>query len=502
MFETIVRRLGGTNQSVGRFLIGCMAIGFASLVAAGLAAAWTTERTQDHGRWVSHTYDVQLAIARANVLIEQAETARRGYILTHDAAYLANYQPIAARIPVALQHIADLIQDNPGQQARLARLRTLVAEIQKSREITNALVSAGHVDRATKAFAAETSSRRMRGIRDLGAEMEAEEVRLLTVRDTDLQASARSFYVTLTLAGLLLLAVALISLATVLRYTRDLTASHDDLRKLAGSLEEQVQVRTADLSRANEEIQRFAYIVSHDLRSPLVNVMGFTAELETTTATIADLIARAEARCPEIVSDDVRAAAREDLPEAIGFIRTSTQKMDRLINAILKLSREGRRILSAEPIDMTGLIAAIGGSLQHMIDARGAQLVVEGPLPGVISDRLAIEQIFSNLIENAVKYLRPTCPGVITVRGVADRTRVIFEIEDNGRGIAESDHQRVFDLFRRAGNQDQPGEGIGLAHVRALAYRLGGIIDVHSELGKGSTFRLSLPAVPGDPQEH
>ncbi len=69
-----------------------------------------------------------------------------------------------------------------------------------------------------------------------------------------------------------------------------------------------------------------------------------------------------------------------------------------------------------------------------------------------------------------------------------------LEVGDNGRGIAPADHARVFDLFRRSGNQDQPGEGIGLAHVRALAYRLGGVIDVRSDLGKGATFRLSLPA--------
>ena len=88
---------------------------------------------------------------------------------------------------------------------------------------------------------------------------------------------------------------------------------------------------------------------------------------------------------------------------------------------------------------------------------------------------------------------RPGRPGVIRVTGGADFGRAWVDVIDNGRGIATRDHERVFDLFRRSGVQDQPGEGIGLAHARALAYRLGGTIEVQSELGEGSTFRLILP---------
>ena len=104
-----------------------------------------------------------------------------------------------------------------------------------------------------------------------------------------------------------------------------------------------------------------------------------------------------------------------------------------------------------------------------------------------------MEQLLSNLTENAVKYLSPDRPGDIRLRGRAAGTRAVFEVADNGRGIDPRDHERVFELFRRSGQQDQPGEGIGLAHVRALVYRLGGTITVDSELGRGSTFRVDLP---------
>jgi signal transduction histidine kinase len=350
------------------------------------------------------------------------------------------------------------------------------------------------VDQALAEFATESVPRRMMKLRAVAAAMRDREKQLLVTRDAEQQENVRLFYITLALAGVFVALAALASLATILRYTRDLGASRDALRDFADSLEEQVDARTADLSRANDEIQRFAYIVSHDLRSPLVNVMGFTAELDGATATITALIDRVEEQAPELVTEDARLAAREDLPEAIGFIRTSTQKMDRLINAILKLSREGRRTIAPMPVDMTELVDTIGRSLKHLMDDRDALLSIDGDLPDLVTDRLAIEQIFSNLIENAVKYLQPGRPGRIVVRGQRVGGRITYEIEDNGRGIGPADHQRVFDLFRRAGNQDQAGEGIGLAHVRALAYRLGGVIDVRSELGNGATFRLDLPA--------
>jgi signal transduction histidine kinase len=323
--------------------------------------------------------------------------------------------------------------------------------------------------------------------------MLAEENRLLERRLATQEGVVQIFYVVLAASGVLLVILAALSVWLISRYIQALGRSRASLEALNEGLEQAVAARTRELQLANAEIQRFAYIVSHDLRSPLVNVLGFTAELEESAKPVRALIDRLEAEAPGLLSAEARRAVREETPEAIGFIRTSTQKMDRLINAILKLSREGRRTITPEALDMNALAQGIADSLRHRLDERGAQLVVEAPMPRLISDRLAIEQILSNLMENAVKYLKPGRPGRIVVRGRRDHDRVILEVEDNGRGIDPKDHERVFDLFRRAGVQDQAGEGIGLAHVRALAYRLGGVVSCTSALDKGATFRVSLP---------
>ena len=478
----------------GRVLVAFMALGFLALVAAGIAAGWATGRNEDHTRRVNHTYEVELAVSNSRRLIEQGEASRRGYLLTGNTEYRDAYRRWAAALPGALIRLQRLTRDNPYQVAALRVLRREIAALLVQRARTIALIDADRIDTATALFRTEASVRRLATIRNAFERMADEERRLLTERDRAQQASVRVFYAILAVAAVLLVLVALASLLTVMRYTRDLSRSRDTLRDFNERLEDTVSERTADLSRANEEIQRFAYIVSHDLRSPLVNVMGFTAELAAATAPLGELLDRAEAECPHIVSEDARLAVREDLPEAIGFIRTSTQKMDRLINAILKLSREGRRVITPEAIDLAAVVDTIEGSIRHVLDDRGVTLTVIRPMPRVVTDRVAIEQILSNLIENASKYLQPGRPGAISVSAEQRRDRVIVSVADNGRGIDARDHQRIFDLFRRSGQQDQPGEGIGLAHVRALAYRLGGTIDVDSALGEGSTFRLNLPA--------
>jgi hypothetical protein len=270
------------------------------------------------------------------------------------------------------------------------------------------------------------------------------------------------------------------------------------------NLEATVDERTADLREANDEIQRFAYIVSHDLRSPLVNIMGFTSELEELRVDIFRKIASlrlAAASAPPLAADDGDPEAalqpedkqlREGFSEALEFIKSSIAKMDRLITAILGLTRQGRREFDPVRVDMSELIGAIVTTVAHQASEAQAQIRI-GSLPEITSDRLALEQIFSNLIDNALKYLKPGVPGDISVRGRTKLGFAIYDVADNGRGIDPKDHQRIFDLFRRAGLQDQPGQGIGLAHVRALVRRLGGTMSVASELDKGSTFTITLP---------
>jgi signal transduction histidine kinase len=169
--------------------------------------------------------------------------------------------------------------------------------------------------------------------------------------------------------------------------------------------------------------------------------------------------------------------------------------MDGLINAILKISRDGRRELKPERIDLDDLLNATAASINHQVSDAGGEISISvAAARSLVSDRFSLEQVFGNLFDNAVKYRHPDRALNLTVTAQPlGRSAVRIEVADNGRGIAPEDHERVFELFRRSGLQDKPGEGIGLAHVRSLIRNLGGEITVTSTLGGGTTFVIRLP---------
>jgi signal transduction histidine kinase len=489
------RLMNITERLFNRLMVGAVLFGFLALMAVGGLAGYSVVQNQDFAGWVTHTYEVQARIDDLRLAMERAESSRRGFILAGDETFYDAYNRAVVDMPVELDRVGNLTADNPQEQRNVAAGRVIIQKLASSMQDAVALVRLGKVDEAQAHFRTEQTLAIMRQLRALITAMQAEEQGLMKARVEALQGSAHSLSSILAVAAVLLAIVAVSSLMLILRYTRDLTGSRNALAVMNVGLEATVAERTAEFKRANEEIQRFAYIVSHDLRSPLVNVMGFTSELDAALKPLNDMLDKTEELAPSAVNEEARQAIKVDLPESIGFIRSSTAKMDRLINAILRLSREGRRVISPEKIDMGAMLDGVAGAVRHQASARGAEVRIEGRIPDVVSDRLAIEQILSNLVENAVKYLSKDRPGLIVVRGKEQGDHVIYEVQDNGRGIDPKDHERVFDLFRRSGVQDQPGEGIGLAHVRAVAYRLGGLITCESALDQGATFRLSLPKI-------
>jgi len=239
------------------------------------------------------------------------------------------------------------------------------------------------------------------------------------------------------------------------------------------------------------ELKEFSNAVSHDLRSPLVNLMGFSREIEAALAVIRPVIDEALAASDEKRKKALTAAFYQDLPEAVEYIKTAVASMERLTEAILKLSRLERRELRLERLDMNAIARDTLKSLGHQIKARGIRLSV-GNLPETAADRVAVEQIFSNLIGNAVNYLDPGRAGEIEIGGEGRPDENVFFVRDNGRGIKACDVEKVFNLFERLGTDSVAGEGMGLAYVRALVRRHGGDVFCESEVGVGSKFTFSI----------
>jgi len=482
---TIAATASEQQRRFGRRVVTFVSLGFLAVLVGAAASVLVVLRAQSHTDWVTHTYKVERSIISMSRAAGGMRADALTALYTHQPRAPSYYQ-FRQELRDGMDDVARLTADNPAQRARVPILRKGYGQI-------IAVLDAPVDGQLAQRLVAQEPMRLQ--VLATVSKMMADEQKLLDARTAAQEASARLFWTVLPFVGALLMVVAFSSVFAIRRFTGDLARSKDELAEMNEGLETAVQIRTRDLQRANEEIQRFAYIVSHDLRSPLVNVMGFTAELDTARKALEKMIDDAEEKAPEILTQEARIAAREDLPEAIGFIRSSTQRMDRLINAILRLSREGRRALAPDLLDTTAIVQNAIDSMRHRIDEAGADVRIEGQLPAINCDRVAFEQIMSNLVENAIKYAAPGRPGEVRIRGQAHLGRATFDVIDNGRGVSPHDHERIFDLFRRSGVQDQPGEGIGLAHVRALAHRLGGTVDVESELDKGATFKVILPVV-------
>jgi signal transduction histidine kinase len=490
------------RRAIGQILL--LAAGFLVLVAISATSVILVDQARQDSRWVVHTVEVENQISTLLLQVRRAESAARGYLLTSDQRFLAEHEAAVATILADLDKLTALTTDNPVQIENAKRLRAPVQSRLQEFGTTVDFAKRNNVAGGIAMLREYGANETVEQVNSIANAMLAEENELFVLRTATADRTQRLASIVTVVGSGLVVALAAISIFLVRRSASARDEAEARLRDNNLNLETTVDERTADLREANDEIQRFAYIVSHDLRSPLVNIMGFTSELEELRGDIFRRIAAlghadAAASTAPAAAGETEPALEgadqqlsQDFTEALGFIKSSIAKMDRLITAILNLTREGRREFVPVKIDTRELIETIVGTVAHQASEANAQIRIE-PLPNIVSDRLALEQIFSNLIDNALKYLKPGVPGDIGIRGRTKLGFAIFEIADNGRGIDPKDHQRIFDLFRRAGTQDKPGQGIGLAHVRALVRRLGGTMSVASELHNGSTFTITLP---------
>ncbi len=265
-----------------------------------------------------------------------------------------------------------------------------------------------------------------------------------------------------------------------------------ELKNYQNKLEMMVADRTLELQQLNRELTDFSYIVSHDLRSPLVSISGFAAELRTDIKLIADTIG------PELANKDSEkvkesmTALDETIPESLYFIEAAIDRMNRLIHSILALSRLGERTLNYETVNVKKLLVDTVDAMAFQIEQLNVSVKI-ADLPVIKTDALALEQIFGNLLDNAVKYLDPTRSGVVEISCEQQSSQVVFYIQDNGVGIAEKDLTSIYKLFKRFGDQKVSGEGMGLTYVQTLVRRLGGKITCRSKPGVGTVFSFSLP---------
>ncbi|HVW22145.1 MAG TPA: PAS domain S-box protein [Opitutaceae bacterium] len=256
--------------------------------------------------------------------------------------------------------------------------------------------------------------------------------------------------------------------------------------------EAQLQQYAEDLAGKNKELETIVYTVSHDLRSPLVNVQGFSRQLSRAC----EKIQAAAAGGAPVPPASLKPLTEATIPQALRFINAGVAKMEMLLNGLLRFSRLGREALTIAPLDMNAVLGEVVAAMKFQIDTTQAQVAV-GILPSCLGDRGQVSQVFSNLLDNALKYRHPGRRPAIRVEGRREGGASVYSVSDNGIGIPAGHQAKVFEIFHRLNPEaDVPGEGLGLTIAQRTLERQRGRIWLESAPDAGTTFFVSLPAAP------
>jgi len=282
-------------------------------------------------------------------------------------------------------------------------------------------------------------------------------------------------------------------IVSLIDITRQMIAERE-LNRYKENLETTIAIRTKELQELNqelldknEEFERMINVTSHDLRSPLINIQGFSRELERSFENMEKILDNEDPdkeKIREIIDDDIALSLR--------FVKAGVEKMDALLGGLLKLSRFGSVQISPSTIDMNTLIKKVIDNFAFEINR--SQIDVDiSELPESFADPEQINQLFSNLIGNAIKYLDPSRKGKIKISGIMIGDLSEYCIEDNGIGISKNHHKKIFEIFYQL-DRKSDGLGLGMSIVSKIIERNHGNIRIDSEEGIGSKFYISLPA--------
>jgi PAS domain S-box-containing protein len=245
----------------------------------------------------------------------------------------------------------------------------------------------------------------------------------------------------------------------VLRDITERKRKDEELNKLLG-----------DLERSNRELDEYTYAVSHDLKSPLRTIGSFSTFL----------------------LEDYSGQLDDQAKEYLGRMKSATQRMTELIDDLLKISRIGRMNTDIELIDVNQIITSIVADNQSLLDNKNGKITA-GELPRINSQRVWVTQLFSNLVNNGLKFNESSNP-TIWIECEENEDHYLFSVKDNGIGIDKKHHEKIFKIFQRLHTTNEyPGTGAGLSICKKILESWGGEISVESEVGQGSTFLLKIP---------
>jgi signal transduction histidine kinase len=467
---TFFRKLEANRIAIG-FVLAIVLVGF------GFSMSYLSyTRSQYTNQRVRHSYEVIGRLESILSLLKDVETASRGYAATGDSLFLSPYFAARPQFVPQFDNLTQLLSDNLTQLREADTLRRLVeARLALNRKQIQ-------LPRNTPMTLRQTYMREgkvyMDQVRAQVARMMATENLLMETRNI---AAKQSYENTLVIMGTLSL-LTFVVLITLYQLLSDELRRRAETETQLRAYELELQEKITLLEASNQELERMAFVASHDMQEPLRKIQAFGG----------------------LLTERFSPTLEEDGRLFLNKIITSADRMSVLIRDLLNFSRVGSRRDSFEAVDLNTVIDRITGELEVTIRETGAT-VRRTTLPTIEAVPGQLEQLFTNLISNALKYTKPNVPAVIDIMAapvsgsqytglLPNEPYVRLTINDNGIGFDEKYLDRIFEIFQRLHNQTQyPGTGIGLAICKRVVTYHNGSITARSQEGVGTSFEVVLP---------
>ena len=437
----------------------------------------TIRESAEAEAWVTHTYQVRSAIQQVLKAVDDAETGQRGFLLTQNADFLEPYDQAIGQIWPQFDALKVLTTDNPSQQSRLSRFHTKLDSKLAILASTIEAAKGGHFDTAVKIVQGGTGKSIMDDLRKIASDMDTEESNLLRTRQIERRAFGHrqnqiALVIAIVTAASLLGVLVSCLLMTLAMAGQRRAERHlgDRQRALEEALKAQIE-SSEQLEAANRELEGFSYSVSHDLRTPLRAIDGFS----------------------RLLIDEHASELGQGALRCLNVVRANTLKMSNLIDDILAFMRTGRIELNRVEVDMEEMVRTTYRELESDIADRSIEIQV-GVLPKALGDVAMIKQVFANLLANAIKYSAPNPKALIEVEGHIESGEAVYVVRDNGVGFDMKYVGKLFGVFQRLhGPAEFSGTGIGLSIVKRIITRHGGRVRADGKLHQGATFSFTLP---------
>ena len=404
-----------------------------------------------------HTRTVIIALKDNLSLVLQAETSERGFILTGDRHFLETFDSTFVNINSNIADLRSILHENYDQQNNLDLLQELVfAKISSARKLIDA--KEHYNDDILQIVIEEKDRHLIDRISALNNRMQQMQFLLYTERQNNTNSSIQRAYIVFVIEGLFSILITIFLAFMIV----------EELNRRS-RIEIKLNQSNTDLKIKNKEIEQFAYIASHDLQEPLRSISNFT----------------------RLLSVKLKDYPDNDVKEYMGYVSGASTRMSNLIYDLLEYSRIGKDTIKYS-INCNKLIDDIMLDMSAAITESGAEINVQ-KLPVVFAFPY-IKSLFQNLISNSLKFKHKNRHSIIDIFATENENEYIFTVKDNGIGIENLYHDKIFIIFQRLHARDKfAGTGIGLAQCKKIVELHGGSINVESEPDKGSSFIFTLP---------